>query len=271
MLTGSRAQNALLTGATKDVLLRLFTQPQPGSLRSIVVRPSWTSHHINTTVSRRSYGNVTRPARTGRNIKFDRTPGGRPYSDSAPKNVPSPHEPGGLPPPKPESKFKQMSRKYGWAAVGVYFGLSLLDFPFCFLAVRWLGSDRIVAAEEWVVDGFWDVTEKAAPGARESCNEWSAHLKERYREWRGTSKLPVDGPMDDLEDQANEMHLEKSRHHEASLGTQLALAYALHKSLIFFRLPLAASITPGIAKWLRKRGWNVGNRTKKPSASPVTP
>ncbi len=49
----------------------------------------------------------------------------------------------------------------------------------------------------------------------------------------------------------------------AGLGTQLALAYALHKSLIFFRLPLAASITPGIAKWLRKRGWAVGNRQKK--------
>src|ERR1700761_6777783 len=34
------------------------------------------------------------------------------------------------------ARFKELSRKYGWAAVGVYFGLSALDFPFCFLAVR---------------------------------------------------------------------------------------------------------------------------------------
>lgn len=46
---------------------------------------------------------------------------------------------------------------------------------------------------------------------------------------------------------------------EPGLGTQLALAYALHKSLIFFRLPLTGAITPGIVKWLRKRGWNIGN------------
>ncbi|TKA64567.1 hypothetical protein B0A55_10451 [Friedmanniomyces simplex] len=216
MLTTTRLSNALLTGATKDVLLRLFTPP--GSFRA--------AHNF-------------------------------------PKHAPSPYELAGHPPPKQESKFKQLSRKYGWAAVGVYFGLSILDFPFCFLAVRWLGSERIVAAEEWVVDGFWGVTERAAPGARESYKAWSAHLKEQYREWRGLEKLPAEGPVEEMEVESVEAVRGQHRHYEASLGTQLALAYALHKSLIFFRLPLAASITPGIAKWLRKRGWNVGNRPKK--------
>ena len=41
------------------------------------------------------------------------------------------------------ARFKKLSREYGWTAVGVYFGLSLLDFPFCFLLVRTLGTDRI--------------------------------------------------------------------------------------------------------------------------------
>ena len=40
-------------------------------------------------------------------------------------------------------RLKKLSREYGWAAVGVYLGLSALDFPFCFLLVRWLGTDRI--------------------------------------------------------------------------------------------------------------------------------
>lgn len=40
-------------------------------------------------------------------------------------------------------RIKKLSKEYGWTAVGVYFGLSLLDFPFCFLLVRTLGTDRI--------------------------------------------------------------------------------------------------------------------------------
>ncbi|KAK0256060.1 DUF1279 super [Friedmanniomyces endolithicus] len=274
MLTKPRIPNALLTGATKDVLLRLFTPS--GSLhatRNIPVRNLTTSRHL-TSLPTRPLRNTVRagqfsaPARRSRGIRFN--------SNTTQKSVPSPYELAGHPPPKKDGKFKELSRKYGWTAVGVYFGLSILDFPFCFLAVRWLGTERIVAAEEWVVDGFWDVTGRAAPGARESYEVWSTHLKEqygesyrvwsarlreRYREWRGLERLPVDGPAEAMAvaDAAHGQH----RHHEASLGTQLALAYALHKSLIFFRLPLAASITPGIAKWLRKRGWAVGNRQKK--------
>lgn len=39
--------------------------------------------------------------------------------------------------------MRKLSREYGWSALGVYLLLSGLDFPFCFLAVRTLGTDRI--------------------------------------------------------------------------------------------------------------------------------
>ena len=39
--------------------------------------------------------------------------------------------------------MKKLSREYGWSALGVYLLLTALDFPFCFLAVRLLGTDRI--------------------------------------------------------------------------------------------------------------------------------
>jgi hypothetical protein len=39
--------------------------------------------------------------------------------------------------------MKKLSREYGWSALGVYLLLTALDFPFCFLAVRMLGTDRI--------------------------------------------------------------------------------------------------------------------------------
>ncbi len=41
------------------------------------------------------------------------------------------------------ARLKKLSREYGWTAVGVYLSLSVLDFPFCFLLVRTLGTDRI--------------------------------------------------------------------------------------------------------------------------------
>lgn len=55
-----------------------------------------------------------------------------------PKNTASPQEPQSL-----SARLRKLSREYGWAAVGVYLGLSVLDFPFCFLLVRVVGTDRI--------------------------------------------------------------------------------------------------------------------------------
>src|SRR5271168_2185845 len=40
-------------------------------------------------------------------------------------------------------RLRKLSREYGWTALGVYLALSALDFPFCFLAVKLLGTDRI--------------------------------------------------------------------------------------------------------------------------------
>lgn len=47
-------------------------------------------------------------------------------------------EPQGL-----SARLRKLSREYGWAAVGVYLSLSVLDFPFCFLLVRVVGTERI--------------------------------------------------------------------------------------------------------------------------------
>lgn len=47
------------------------------------------------------------------------------------------------------------------------------------------------------------------------------------------------------------------------LGTRLALAYAIHKSFIFIRVPLTAAVTPKVVKVLRGWGWDIGKRTTK--------
>lgn len=52
------------------------------------------------------------------------------------------------------ARLKKLSREYGYAAVAVYLGLSALDFPFCFLAVRYLGTERIGQFEQSVINGI---------------------------------------------------------------------------------------------------------------------
>jgi len=41
------------------------------------------------------------------------------------------------------AKFKKLSREYGKAAVAVYFLLSILDYPFFFLLVKAVGTERV--------------------------------------------------------------------------------------------------------------------------------
>jgi hypothetical protein len=41
------------------------------------------------------------------------------------------------------ARMRKLSREYGWSAIGVYFALTALDFPFCYLFVRQMGTDKI--------------------------------------------------------------------------------------------------------------------------------
>lgn len=52
----------------------------------------------------------------------------------------------------------------------------------------------------------------------------------------------------------------RSAEPDASLWTQLALAYAIHKSFIVFRVPLTAAVTPKVVKTLRRWGWDIGKK-----------
>lgn len=63
--------------------------------------------------------------------------------------------------------MRKLSREYGWSALGVYLGLSALDFPFCFLAVRLLGTDRIGRWEHAVMTVFWRAVNTVYPLAED--------------------------------------------------------------------------------------------------------
>ncbi|CAP85348.1 hypothetical protein E8E15_002051 [Penicillium rubens] len=133
-------------------------------------------------------------------------------------------------------RLKKLSREYGWAALGVYLGLSALDFPFCFAAVRLLGVERI-GYYEHVVVGF---------------------VKDKLKSvWPQTKSSEAEDGQGQLA-QAEERNQE-----EASIWTQLVFAYAIHKSFVFIRVPLTAAVTPKVVKTLRGWGWDIGKRKPK--------
>jgi hypothetical protein len=68
--------------------------------------------------------------------------------------------------PEPHSlsaRLRKLTREYGYTVIGVYFALSLADFPFCFLAVKLLGAERVAHAEHVVVGGAKDMIQRVFP------------------------------------------------------------------------------------------------------------
>ncbi|TID15659.1 Switch 2 [Venturia nashicola] len=227
--------------------LRTLQTPLPNTPRSPIVRFALRSNIC--TICRPRFGPT--PIWNPR-ILLRQWPG-RVRSHSSKPTPPNPNPHLGSPEPalSLSQRLKKLSREYGWSALGVYLALSALDFPFCFLAVRMLGTDRIGRWEHNVVEAFWKVVRIPFPdlGKKElEAGAGEIAVGEEGSSW-GTSDVKqaeVDNAGVD-----------------ASLWTQLALAYAIHKSFIFIRVPLTAAILPKVVKTMRGWGWDIGKRKPK--------
>lgn len=69
------------------------------------------------------------------------------------------------PAPSLSQRLKKLSREYGYTAAGVYLALVVLDFPFCFLAVQYLGMERIGHWEHVVLGSLKNIVRILFPGA----------------------------------------------------------------------------------------------------------
>ncbi|KAK9371784.1 uncharacterized protein V1513DRAFT_454484 [Lipomyces chichibuensis] len=130
---------------------------------------------------------------------------------------------------KKEGYLKRLSKKYGISVVYIYLGLSLLDFPVCFAVVHTLGQEKISELEDTVSEYFKPITQSV----KEVLQSIGIKLPERR------------------EHSSTETENHSSPQHKPSLLTEAAIAYGIHKSLIFIRLPLAAAITPPIVKFMQ--------------------
>lgn len=143
--------------------------------------------------------------------------------------------------PEPQSftaRLRKLSREYGWTVIGVYLALTVADLPFCFLAVKYIGAERIAHAEHVVVGGAKDLIGRVFPNIfdKESETETEAQVAQTEKEEF------LEGP---------------------TFWTKLGLVFLVHKSFIFIRVPLTAAVTPKVVKTLRSWGYDIGKRTPK--------
>lgn len=133
-------------------------------------------------------------------------------------------------------KLKELSRKYGRAAILIYLGISLVDFGIAFAAVHALGTERIGAYEDALF---------------KSIKDWTGYKKQTVNQ----VQQATDGVVEDTASQAHQA----TGAGKASLWTEAVIAYGIHKAIfIFIRIPITVAITPSIVKGLVKRGWKIG-------------
>lgn len=122
------------------------------------------------------------------------------------------------------ARLRKLSREYGWAALGVYLGLSVLDFPFCFLLVRMVGTDRIAEVERWVMAGVKRVVPESV---KERWHEYRAAFKDAEREELGDNRVS-----EDVEKVGWGVEKAQERHKEEASKSHTSVPYVLLPSYL---------------------------------------
>ncbi|CAX43292.1 N-terminal acetyltransferase, putative [Candida dubliniensis CD36] len=154
-----------------------------------------------------------------------------------------------IPPNKKPQGIKALMKEYGYPALAVYLGLSCIDLPICYVLVHSMGQEKIEVYENKVKQTFgYGVSDE--------------ELKKKQE----INKIQQD----------IESHGEPAPENSGSMAsyilsqfswTEFAIAYGIHKSLIFIRLPITAAITPGVVRVLRGWGFRIGTDKFSTTAS----
>lgn len=155
------------------------------------------------------------------------------------------------PPPqtgKKPTSLKHLMKEYGYAGLGVYLALSFVDLPICYVMVHSLGQEQIEYYENKAKQTFgYGVSDEELQRKHEinRIHESTDNEDTSPQEQSGALKMIL----------------------AQFSWTEFAIAYGIHKSLIFIRLPITAAITPGIVKVLRRWGFKIGSDKLSTTAS----
>ncbi|ORY26789.1 hypothetical protein BCR39DRAFT_540241 [Naematelia encephala] len=147
------------------------------------------------------------------------------------------------PPPEDEptptsayARFKLLTKRYGWWALGMYLVLSVADFSLTFFVVHSVGLERIEpivhsTVHQWRVWRHGE-TETLALETKDKADKAAKDVKEK-----------AEGP-------------KKQGWGSRALWAEVALAYTIHKiGLLPLRAGLTVAWTPKLVNWLASRGW----------------
>lgn len=135
---------------------------------------------------------------------------------------------------KDSKGIKKLMKTYGYSALIVYIGVTLVSLPLCFWTVHSFGETRIKLYLNRAkrIFGYGEPDEsKIVDKINQRKHEREQLILEGNSNWWKQFK-------------------------NSSLLTELVLAYGLHKSLIFVRIPLTAAVTPYMARLLSKTRFN---------------
>lgn len=133
----------------------------------------------------------------------------------------------------PKKGIKALMSRYGYSALGVYLAFSALDLPIIFFLVHSAGTEKIEELENRVKSYFgFEVSEPPAATVTES----------------------VGGVVEAAQPVGWRQYV------NPTLLTEFGIAYAIHKSLIFVRVPLTAATTPAVVRMLQRWGFNIGKK-----------
>ncbi|RLV87165.1 N-terminal acetyltransferase 2 [Meyerozyma sp. JA9] len=143
---------------------------------------------------------------------------------------------------KPEKKpsgIKALMKEYGYAGLGVYLALTAIDLPIFYVLVHSMGQEEIEYYENKVKQKFGYGISDEELQKKQEINKIHEEVENE-----GVPKPQNDSLWSTLRNSFS--------------WTEFAIAYGIHKSFIFVRLPIAAAITPGIVKTLRRWGFRIG-------------
>lgn len=135
--TGNRIITPSTKSATKSKLwTRAISTTKSTTTHSSTATQFWATRFTNNTLLRtarlRTPAGARRPFQTSRvRRQATQEPSPKPNGNGKEASL------------SLSQRLKKLSKEYGWTAVGVYLTLSVLDFPFCFLLVRIVGTEKI--------------------------------------------------------------------------------------------------------------------------------
>lgn len=160
--------------------------------------------------------------------------------------------------------IKKLISVYGYSALIVYIGVTFISLPGCYFTVHSLGEERISILLNRVkqVFGYGESDDNAVKIKVKEKQKQRLEARNKYIADEEEEQLKENGVNGTNRSMSVKWKLRWESIKTSPILTELILAYGLHKSLIFIRIPLTAAITPTLARYLpRKVGQSFNKST----------